>query len=57
MAAAFSAFTRFYFDELTDEQIAAPSGVAFIDIDKINSDEYEDDLVSQNIRFTRIDFY
>lgn len=57
MAAAFSAFTRFYFDELTDEQIAAPSGVTFIDIDKINSDEYEDDLVSQNIRFTRIDFY
>jgi hypothetical protein len=56
MVALLSRFTRFYFDELPNEQAGTPSGIAFIDVDQCNADEYEDELVSQNILFTRVDF-
>lgn len=50
-----SNLTRFYFDVDEDRRTGYLSGLAFKDVETIEADEYEKELQSSDILYTRID--
>jgi hypothetical protein len=51
-----SNLTRFYFEFDEDCRTGCFEGLSFIDVETIEAEQYENDLKSQEIAYTRIDF-
>jgi hypothetical protein len=51
-----SNLTRFYFDFDDDCRTGCFEGLSFLDVETIEADQYENELKSQDIAYTRIDF-
>lgn len=51
-----SNLTRFYFDFDEDCRTGCLNHLAFQDVETIEADTYEEELKSQDIPYTRIDF-
>jgi hypothetical protein len=50
-----SNLTRFYFEFDDDCRTGCFEGLAFADVETIEADGYEEDLLNQDIAYTRID--
>jgi hypothetical protein len=50
-----SNLTRFYFDFDDDCRTGCLNGLAFVDMETIEADEYENELREQEIGYTRVD--
>ena len=48
--------TRFYFDFDQDCRTGCLEGISFIDIETVEADDYENDLKSKDLEYTRVDF-
>lgn len=51
-----SNLTRFYFDFDEDCRTGCLNNLAFEDVETIEADAYEEELISKDIPYTRIDF-
>jgi len=51
-----SNLTRFYFEFDEDCRSGCLEGLAFVDVETIEAEQYENDLQSKEINYLRIDF-